>query len=87
MAIPGYGPGKYDGSTHGPTTALWAIWTGMDTVPRADVQAGDILVWGAHMGIATSNSQYISAHSPAEKTTIVNIPTSGLGPLVRIGRL
>jgi cell wall-associated NlpC family hydrolase len=87
MAIPGNGPGKYDGSSHGPTTGVWAIWTGMNTVKRADVQAGDILVWGAHMGIATDNSHYISAHSPAKGTTVTGIPTNGLGPLVRIGRL
>lgn len=87
LAIPGYGPGKYDGSTHGPTTTQWAVWPGMTTVKRADVQASDIIVWATHMGIAVSNSQYISAHSPAERTTVTNIPTSGLGPIVRIGRL
>lgn len=86
-AIPGNAPGKYDGTSHGPPTGMWAVWTGMNTVSRADVQAGDILVWPGHMGIATSNTQYISAHSPKEKTTITNIPTSGLGPLIRIGRL
>lgn len=86
-AIPGNAPGKYDGTSHGPPTGMWAVWTGMDTVSRANVQAGDILVWGGHMGIATSNAEYISAHSPAEKTTITKIPTSGLGPLIRIGRL
>lgn len=88
QAIPGNSPGKYNGTSHGPTTGIWAIWTGMDSVKRANVQAGDIIVWGGHMGIATSNSQYISAHSPAERTTVTNIPTSGgLGPIVRIGRL
>lgn len=87
MAIPGNGPGKYDGTSHGPPTGMWAAWTGMDTVSRANVQSGDILVWSGHMGIATSNSQYISAHSPAEKTTVTSIPKTGLGPLVRIGRL
>lgn len=87
MAIPGNGPGKYDGTSHGPPTGVWAVWPGMNTVKRADVQAGDILVWGGHMGIATSNSRYVSAHSPAERTSETNIPTSGLGPLVRIGRL
>lgn len=87
MAIPGNGPGKYTGTSHGPTTGTWAIWTGMGTVKRSEVQAGDILVWGAHMGIAVSNSQYISAHSPAKGTTVTGIPTNGLGPLVRIGRL
>lgn len=87
LAIPGNAPGKYTGTTHGPTTALWAIWTGMASISRSDVQASDILVWGSHMGIAVSNSSYISAHSPAERTTVKPIPTSGLGPLVRIGRL
>lgn len=87
MAIPGNKPGQYTGTTHGPTTGVWALWTGMGTVKRADVQAGDILVWGSHMGIATDNSHYISAHSPAHKTTVTSIPTTGLGPLVRIGRL
>lgn len=86
-AIPGNAPGKYDGTSHGPPTGMWAVWNGMDTVSRQNVQPGDILVWGGHMGIATSNSQYISAHSPKEKTTITDIPTSGLGPLIRIGRL
>src|ERR1700755_1370504 len=51
LAIPGNGPGQYDGTTHGPTTGVWAIWTGMSSVKRADVQAGDIIVWGTHMGI------------------------------------
>lgn len=87
LAIPGYGPGKYDGSSHGPTTMQWAVWTGMSTVSRANVQSGDIIVWADHMGIATDNSNYISAHSPAERTTVTNIPTSGLGPIVRIGRM
>lgn len=87
LAIPGNGPGKYTGTSHGPTTGVWAAWTGMSSVKRADVQAGDILVWSGHMGIATSNSQYISAHSPAERTTVTNIPKTGLGPLVRMGRL
>jgi cell wall-associated NlpC family hydrolase len=87
MAIPGNKPGQYNGSSHGPTTGVWAVWTGMATVSRSDVQAGDILVWGSHMGIATDNSHYISAHSPAKGTTVTGIPTSGLGPLVRIGRL
>ena len=87
MAIPGNGPGKYDGTSHGPPTGMWALWTGMGTVKRADVTSGDILVWGGHMGMAVSNTQYVSAHSPALGTTVTNIPSKGLGPLVRIGRL
>lgn len=87
MAIPGNKAGQYNGTSHGPTTGVWAIWTGMASVSRSDVQAGDILVWGGHMGIATDNSHYISAHSPAHRTTVTEIPKTGLGPLVRIGRL
>lgn len=86
-AIPGYGPGRYDGSTHGPTTVQWAAWTGFSSVKRSDVQAGDIIVWADHMGIATDANNYISAHSPAKGTTVTNIPTSGLGPIIRIGRM
>jgi cell wall-associated NlpC family hydrolase len=86
-AIPGYSAGKYNGKVHGPTTAQWALWNGMSTISRSQVTAGDILVWGAHMGMATSNTSYISAHSPKLGTTITAIPKSGLGPLVRIGRL
>src|ERR1700759_2965927 len=87
LAIPGNAPGQYKGTVHGPTTGVWAVWSGMSSIKRADVQANDILVWGAHMGIATSNTTYVSAHSPKEGTTNVAIPTNGLGPLVRIGRL
>src|SRR4051812_36393875 len=52
-AIPGNGPGKYTGTSHGPATGNWAAWNGMTTVSRADVQAGDILLWLGHMGMAT----------------------------------
>lgn len=88
LAIPGNGPGKYRGNSHGPTTGVWAVWTGMQSVKRADLQAGDIVVWATHMGIATDNTHYVSAHSPAKGTTVTTIPDHGdLGPIVRMGRL
>lgn len=61
MAIPGYGPGAYKGDVHGPTTLQWRFFG--TSVPRSQVQAGDIVVWLSHMGVAISNSQMISARS------------------------
>lgn len=87
-AIPGYGPGKYQGTTHGPPTGTWAIWSGMTSIKRGDVMAGDILLWAGHMGIAISNTQMISALNPSEKTKVSTIDKGvGRGPLVRMGRL
>jgi cell wall-associated NlpC family hydrolase len=87
-AIPGYGPGKYQGTTHGPPTGLWAAWPGMQSISRVQVQAGDILVWAGHMGMAISNTQMISALNPTIKTKVTNIDAGvGRGPLIRIGRL
>jgi cell wall-associated NlpC family hydrolase len=87
-AIPGYGPGKYQGASHGPPTGLWAIWPGMQWIKRADVQSGDILVWSGHMGMAISNTQFISALNPTLKTRVGSIDGGvGRGPLIRIGRL
>jgi cell wall-associated NlpC family hydrolase len=88
LAIPGNGPGKYTGSSHGPATGVWAVWTGMATVKRADVQAGDILLWLGHMGIATGHDTMISALNPRIGTKTQQIDSGvGRGPLVRIGRL
>jgi len=88
LAIPGNKPGKYTGTTHGPPTGVWAAWSGMGTVKRADVQAGDILLWVGHMGIATGNNTMISALNPAKGTRTQTIDSGvGRGPLVRIGRL
>jgi cell wall-associated NlpC family hydrolase len=88
MAIPGNSPGKYTGTVHGPATGVWAAWTGMDTVKRADIQAGDILLWFGHMGIAISNTSVVSALNSRVGTKVTEIDKGvGRGPLVRIGRL
>ena len=87
LSIPGYGPGKYNGTVHGPPTGAWAVWSGLATIKRADVQAGDILLWLGHMGIAINNTQMISALNPNEGTKVSTIDKGvGRGPLVRIGR-
>lgn len=87
-AIPGYGPGKYDGSVHGPPTGLWGIWyAGLTSVSRQSVQGGDIIVWTDHMGIALDNGHMISALNPAEGTKVTPIDGYGNGPLMIYGRL
>lgn len=86
MAIPGYKPGQYKGATHGPPTGSWAVWSGFKTVSRADVVAGDIVIWAGHMGIAISNSQMVSALNPSAGTKQGAIDGAARGPIVRIGR-
>lgn len=64
LAIPGNKPGAYNGSSHGPPTGSWMVWAGCKTIKRADIQAGDIMVWQTHMGIAISPTEMISATGP-----------------------
>jgi cell wall-associated NlpC family hydrolase len=89
LAIPFYKAGGYDGSAHGPPTGAWLAWTGCTTVQANGVsqaQAGDIVVGVTHMGIYTSDGDYMSAHDPAEATS--NKPVSTFpDPLYLIRRL
>lgn len=87
LAIPGNGPGKYTGSSHGPPTGTWGVWPGLSRVSRAEVQAGDIIVWVGHMGIAISNSDYMSALNPRTTTKVRPIDGGHSGPLMIYGRL
>lgn len=84
-AIPGYGPGQYDGSSHGPPTGSWGIWNGLSHVQTP--QAGDLVVWTGHMGIALGANQMISALNSQEGTKITPIQGYGNGPLMCYGRL
>ena len=86
MAIPGYAAGKYDGTSHGPPTGGWATWPGTQRIQRADVKAGDIIVWFGHMGMAISNTQMISAQNPKDGTRVSGIDGFGTGPVMRYGR-
>lgn len=85
--IPGYRSGRYDGTVHGPATGQWMFWSGLQRVSRDQVQAGDIIIWVGHMGIAVSNSQMISALNPKEGTRITAIEGTGTGPIITMGRL
>lgn len=84
--IPGYGPGQYDGSVHGPPTGSWGVWPGLKTIPQNQIQAGDIVVWAGHMGIVLGPNQMISALNSSLKTRISPIAGNGNGPLIRYGR-
>jgi cell wall-associated NlpC family hydrolase len=87
LAIPGYGAGKYDGTSHGPTTTQWAIWDGLTHVSREQVQAGDVIVWATHMGIAVSNTQMVSALNPDQRTKQTVLDASiAPGPILVYGR-
>jgi cell wall-associated NlpC family hydrolase len=86
LAIPGYASGGYDGTTHGPPTGMWGVWPGLTHISRQEVQAGDLVVWLNHMGIAVSNSQMISALNPETGTKVTPIDGYGNGPILCYGR-
>jgi cell wall-associated NlpC family hydrolase len=77
MPIPGYGAGKYTGSTHGPPTGAWLLWSGVVGIHKSQIQPGDLVVWQTHMGIIVAPNEYISAHSQAEGTTVSGIAGPG----------
>ena len=86
-AIPGYGPGKYKGTVHGPPTGAWAVWDGIQSVTRNNLAPGDIVVWGGHMGFALGPDRLLSALNPKAGTKEGAIDGAARGPIVRMGRL
>lgn len=70
LSIPGYGPGQYNGSVHGPSTLGWLAAQGqmVGSVPRSVCAAGDLCVWPTHMGMAISNSEMVSAANATDGT-------------------
>jgi cell wall-associated NlpC family hydrolase len=84
-AIPG--ASNYDGSSHGPPTGSWGIWPGLQHIQSNEVQAGDLIVWVGHMGMAISNTQMISALNSNLGTLVTPIAGYGNGPLLCYGRL
>lgn len=85
--IPGYGPGVYDGSVHGPPTMSWGVWPGLQHISKSEVQAGDLIVWTGHMGIAISNDHMVSALNSKLGTLVTPIAGNGNGPIMCYGRL
>lgn len=82
LPIPGYAAGKWNGSNHGPTTFQWAVWPGVKSIPREQVQAGDVIVYAngpgkGHMGIAISNTMMVHAPNPKRGTVTDQIEVEG----------
>lgn len=66
LALPGghWGDAGMPPHSHGPTTASYALYG--TTLNAGQVQAGDLIVWSSHMGIATDNAHVVSARDPQE---------------------
>lgn len=71
---PGFPP-----HAHGPTTGSYALWG--TALNSSQVGAGDLVVWSTHMGIATSNSEIVSAEDEQAgvRTSTIAGMTASLG--------
>ena len=83
-AIPG--ANNYDGTSHGPPTGSWLVWPGLKHIPFSQCQAGDIIVWATHMGIAISPTDMVSALNSNLGTRKSAIQGTASGPFI-CGRL
>lgn len=54
-------------------TGQFMTWTGAQTINRSETQAGDLIVWPGHIGIAVSPTEMIHAPQPGEKIKISRI--------------
>lgn len=72
------GPGMPP-STHGPTTGSYALYGAQ--IDQSQVEAGDLVVWSTHMGIAISNTEIVSAQDEqlGVGTSSIAGTTSSLG--------
>lgn len=88
-AIPGYPPGGYDGTVHGPSTLGWLDWLGRGVflITRTEVTAGDIMCWQTHMGVAISNTEMVSALNPGQGTQRTGIDGLTAGETLNTLRL
>lgn len=85
LPIPAYAkPHSFTGATHGPSTLMWLAWAPahMLKISAGNVQAGDLVIWQTHMGIAINGTQYVSAYDTAEGTVVH--PIHGGGPVGEI---
>jgi hypothetical protein len=89
LTLPGgrWGDPGFPPNSHGPTTGSYLLYGG--PINRGSVQAGDLVVWSSHIGIAISNSQIISARDPQEGTGVsgIDATTTSLGESVSFRRI
>jgi peptidoglycan DL-endopeptidase CwlO len=76
---PGGTPAGWNGLDHGPDTTEYIAWSGAETIGHHAglAESGDICVWQTHMGICVGNGMYLSAHDPAEGTSVKPISFPG----------
>lgn len=73
MPLPGgkWGDPGFPPNAHGPTTTTYRLFG--TQINRAQVAAGDLIVWSDHIAIAVSATHAISAHSPSIGTKVSDI--------------
>lgn len=79
LAIPMYKAGTYKGTTHGPATLVWLVWTGCFTIKRKDAARGDLAVWQTHMGVFTDSGHILAAHDPTDGISVTTVADAGPG--------
>lgn len=52
-------------------------WGGATTIPNDQVQAGDLVMWQTHIGIAVSSTEMISAENPSAGTRVDTFAKGG----------
>lgn len=52
-------------------------WTGATTIPNSQVQAGDLVIWQTHIGVAISSTEMISAENAGAGTKIDTFKNGG----------
>jgi cell wall-associated NlpC family hydrolase len=74
LPLPGggrYGAGGYPPNAHGPVAAQYKLY-GVG-INASQVQAGDIVAWNTHVGIAVDNSRTVAARTVATGTGVSTI--------------
>lgn len=75
IRIPGYAPHSFGGHGHGPTVAVYRLWSGARTV--ATPQPGDMVCFGVtHMGIYIGGGKMISALNSSLGTKVTQVFTN-----------
>ena len=71
------------GKSHGPVVAQYFVWDGATGIAKADVAAGDLIIYppNTHMGIAVSATEFISAEQPSTGTGVAPM-SAGPGPWI-----
>lgn len=82
-------PAGWNGDSHGPVTEQYLVWSGAETIGHHAglAESGDLICYQTHMGICVGPGVYMSAHDPAEGTSVKPIAFPGEILFVRRVRL